>query len=60
MSDMWVIRNTDEQDEWPLYWSNTFGWTYRDFDVFSDHEKHTLRLPFDGEWMKFDHNMIGE
>lgn len=46
---MWAIKN--EHDD-QLFWSNSQGWVESpDEDFFTQEERDTLRLPFDGVWV---------
>lgn len=50
---MWKIRSLTELDDHgrPLYWSNEFGWTWRDMgDVFTEEEHESFLLPIGGVW----------
>lgn len=61
---MWIIFSRNEQDSmWQLndygahknygYWSNDFGWTWKDLATrFTDEEKETYHLPISGVWVK--------
>jgi hypothetical protein len=50
---VYVIRSTkDRDDDGPLYWSNSLGWTSRDSaDRFYDVQVNTYSLPIGGEWV---------
>jgi len=50
-----AIKNTKEKN---LYWSNEFGWTNQDFDLFTMDESKTLNLPIDGKWVKHFANQL--
>lgn len=54
----WKIRSKTETDhrkfkkkQESLYWSNEFGWTWKDqSDTFTNEEKESLLLPIGGVW----------
>ena len=46
---MFVIRNAHDDQ---LFWSNSHGWVESpDEDYFTQDERKTLMLPFDGVWV---------
>ena len=50
---MWMYRHRTETDSHgkPKYWSQEFGWTWKEFaDTFTDSEKESVALPAGGEW----------
>ena len=48
MKTTYAIKNTENKN---LYWSNTYGWVDKDFDLFTLEESKELNLPIDGTWI---------
>jgi hypothetical protein len=47
-----AISNTNNPE---LLWSNTNGWVDdEDFDLFTLEESETLKLPLEGQWVRFN------
>lgn len=47
-SPQWLIRRRGQRND---FWNNKLGWSARDeADVFTNAERNTLELPFDGYW----------
>jgi hypothetical protein len=49
---MWFIVNAHDRD---LAWCNHAGWVERhqgDYSKFTEIERNTLRLPYEGEWQQ--------
>ena len=49
----WLIKSKDRYFTETLYWSNDHGYVDKESATrFTDDEKHTLRLPLEGEWQE--------
>lgn len=47
---VYIIQNIRDKS---LFWSNDYGWTNTDYDIFDQDEALEVGLPIEGEWVEF-------